>query len=122
MSGSEHSFSTDGLRIVERYEVFVSYVYEILQTAPRKHGVLRNLVLERLFEPVGGLYHAARSKQVSRLHAIDAQFATLRSHLRFMVKVKIISVRQHGTALTLLAESGAMLGAWIKKLGGQAGK
>ncbi len=110
--------ATDALAIVEKYETFMRYLYPILQRAPRQHGVLRDVVLAVLFEPIGGLYQAAKSKQVSRLYAIDAEFATLRSHLRFLVApgVKIITIQQHGQALRLLAEPGGMLNAWIKKL------
>lgn len=116
--------TTDALAIVEKYEAFVHYLYPILQRAPRQHGVIRDVVLAQLFVPVGQLYHAAKSRQVSRLFAVDAEFATLRAHLRFLSrdKVKIITPRQHQVALALLAEPGKMLGAWIKRLGGQPGK
>jgi hypothetical protein len=116
--------STEALAIVEKYEAFVSYLYPILQNSPRRHGVLRDVVLAALFGPVGGLYYAAKSQQVSRLYDVDAQFATLRSHLRFLVlpDIKIITPTQHGVALARLAEPGKMLGAWIRKLKGQAGK
>ena len=128
----EHA-ATDVLAIVEKYEAFVNYLYPILQTAPRKHAVLRDVVLNALFPPIGGLYHASRSKQVSRLYAIDADFATLRSHLRFLAQghIRILSPHQHVTALAMLAQPGKILGSWLKKLKasdaqgrsmGQAGK
>jgi hypothetical protein len=106
------------LAIVEKYEVFVRYLYPILQRCPRQHGVLRDTVLAALFLPIGDLYQAAKSRQVSRLYAVDADFATLRSHLRFLshVGIRIITPHQHGAALALLAEPGRMLGAWIRKL------
>jgi hypothetical protein len=111
--------ATEALAIVEKYEAFVTYLYPILQTAPRKHGVLRDTVLAALFSPIGGLYHAAKSRQVSRLHAVDAEFATLRSYLRFLARgdVRILTPKQHVAALALLAEPGRMLGAWQRKLG-----
>jgi hypothetical protein len=111
--------ATDALAIVEKYEAFVHYLYPILQRSPRQHGVLRDTVLAALFVPVGGLYRAAKSRQVSRLHVVDAEFATLRSHLRFLALpgIRILTPHQHEVALTLLAESGRMLGAWQKKLG-----
>ena len=122
MNARDDSPATDALAIVEKYEAFVNYLYPILQRSPRQHGVLRDVVLADLFAPIGGLYHAAKSKQVSRLHVVDAQFATLRSHLRFMVRdgIRIITPHQHGTALALLAEPGRMLGAWIRKLSSNA--
>ncbi len=120
----DENTSTDALAIVQKYESFMHYLYPILQRAPRQHGVLRDAVLSALFLPVGHLYHAAKSKQVSRLQVVDADFATLRSHLRFLVlpDVKVISPKQHKVALALLSEPGAMLGAWMRKLGGQSGK
>ncbi len=110
--------STDALAIVEKYEAFVSYLYPILQRSPRQHGVLRDTVLAALFEPIGGLYHAAKSRQLSRLHAVDAEFATLRSYLRFLTRdqIRIVTPHQHRAALALLAEAGRMLGAWQKRL------
>jgi hypothetical protein len=124
--------AVDALAIVEKYEAFVNYLYPILQNSPRKHGVLRDTVLAALFGPIGGLYHAAKSRQVSRLYSVDAEFATLRSYLRFLAQgsIRILTQRQHEVALTLLAEPGRMLGAWQRKLisggaaarKGQAGK
>ncbi len=125
--------ATDALAIVEKYEAFVRYLYPILQRCPRQHGVVRDTVLAALFVPIGGLYHAAKSRQVSRLYSVDAEFATLRSHLRFLasVNVRVLGPNQHVTALALLAEPGGMLNAWIRKLNssdararsiGQAGK
>jgi hypothetical protein len=110
--------TTDVLAIVEKYEAFVRYLYPILQCSPRRHGVLRDTVLAALFVPVGGLYHAAKSRQVSRLHAVDAEFATLRSHLRFLssASIRILTPHQHEVALALLAEPGRMLNAWQRKL------
>jgi hypothetical protein len=129
----DENSATDALAIVERYEAFVNYLYPILQNAPRRHGVLRDAVLAALFGPIGGLYHAAKSRQVSRLYAVDAEFATLRSFLRFLSRgdIKILGPKQHVAALALLAEPGKMLGAWQRKLKasdasarpmGQAGK
>lgn len=118
----DENAATDALAIVEKYEAFVHYLYPILQRCDRRHGVLRDVVLEALFVPVGLLYHAAKSRQVSRLHAVDAEFATMRSHLRFMASkdLRIISRDQHRRALVLLAECGRMLGAWLRKLGNRS--
>ena len=114
----DENTATDALAIVERYEAFVNYLYPILQNAPRRHGVIRDTVLAALFEPIGGLYHAAKSKQVSRLYVVDAEFATLRSYLRFLAQghVRVLGPKQHIAALALLAEPGKMLGAWQRKL------
>jgi len=124
MTVRDQNASIDALAIVEKYEAFVRYVYPILQGSPRRHGVIRDIVLAALFAPIGDLYHAAKSHQVSRLYVVDAEFATLRAHLRFLAlpSIKIVGLHQHEVALALLAEPGKMLGAWIRKLKGQAGK
>jgi len=113
--------STDALAIVEKYEAFVTYLYPILQNSPRRHGVLRDAVLATLFAPIGGLYHAAKSKQVSRLYAVDAEFATLRAYLRLLCQggIRIVTPKQHEVSLALLAEPGRMLNAWQRKLKSQ---
>jgi hypothetical protein len=114
----DETSASDALAIVEKYESFVTYLYPILQNSPRRHGVLRDAVIAALFTPVGSLYHAAKSKQLSRLHAVDAEFATLRAFLRFLSQdgVKIVTPKQHEIALALIAEPGRMLNAWQKKL------
>lgn len=117
--------SIAALAIVEKYEAFVHYIYPIIQRSPRQHGVLRDAVLRDLFAPIGELYRAAKSRQVSRLYDVDARFATLRSYLRFLVRpdIRILTHKQQAHALMLLSGPGRMLGAWIRKLReGQAGK
>ena len=111
--------STDALAIVEKYEAFRDYLYPIVQRSPRHHGVLRDAMLAELLAPVGDLYHAAKSRQLSRLYAVDARFATLRSFLRFLGRpeIRIVSPHQQAVALRLLSEPGRMLGAWQRKLG-----
>ena len=47
----DENTATDALAIVEKYEAFVTYLYPILQNAPRRHGVLRDTVLAALFTP-----------------------------------------------------------------------
>ena len=106
--------SARDLAIVEKYEATVTYLYPILQTFPRKHGCLRDRMIDLVFEMVGLLYQAAKSKQASRLYAADAHLATLRYWLRFACGLKLLSHRQHQVALRHVAETGAMLGVWIR--------
>jgi hypothetical protein len=118
MIAKDETSATDALAIVEKYEAFVTYLYPILQNSPRRHGVLRDAVLTALFAPIGDIYHAAKSRQISRLYAIDAEFATLRAFLRFLnqASIRIVTPKQHEVALALLAEPGRMLNAWQRKL------
>ena len=109
--------SSDVLAIVQKYEEFRDYVYPIIQRSPRHHGVLRDAVLAELLAPIGDLYHAAKTGQVTRLYVADGRFATLRSYLRFLVQpdIRIMNRHQQVSALRMLSEPGKMLGSWIKK-------
>ncbi len=102
------------LAIVEKYEATVSYLYPILQSFPRRHGVLRDRMMGMLMDMVSLLYQAAKSKQASRLYAADTHLASLRFWLRFAFDRRLLSPRQHHVALRHIAETGAMLGAWIR--------
>jgi hypothetical protein len=115
MTRDEHVNAHD-LAIVEKYEAAVTYLYPIIQNCPRRHATLRDRLIGLIFDQVGLLYQAAKSKQASRLYAADANLAALRFWLRFAAdpKLKVISPRQHAVALRCLAEAGAMLGQWIK--------
>jgi hypothetical protein len=115
MIRDEHVDARD-LAIVEKYEAVVTYLYPILQNCPRRHATLRDKLIGLMFDQVEHLYQAAKSKQASRLYAADANLAALRFWLRFAADParKIISPRQHTMALRHLAETGAMLGQWIK--------
>jgi len=113
MHRDEHVNARD-LAIVEKYEATVTYLYPILQSFPRRHGALRDSMIGQLMDMVGLLYQAAKSKQPSRLYAADAHLATLRFWLRFATAEKLLSHKQHQVALGHIAETGAMLGAWIR--------
>jgi hypothetical protein len=119
----DENTSTATLAIVEKYEVFVKYLYPAVQRSPKHHGVLRDTVIAEMFATVGDLYHAAKSRQLSRLYQVDARFATLRSYLRFLAShdIRILTPKSHAHALSLLSEPGRMLGAWQKKLRGEKG-
>ncbi len=113
MKRDEHVNARD-LAIVEKYEATVNYLYPIIQGFPRSHGVLRDGMTGQLMDMVGLLYQAAKSKQPSRLYAADAHLATLRFWLRFASGQKVLSRKHHRVALGHIAETGAMLGAWIR--------
>jgi hypothetical protein len=112
----DETASSNQLAIVERYEAVIHYLYPILQSCPRKHGVVRDLMVRTLFQQVDLLIVAGKSGQPSRLYAADANLATLRFWLRFAAcsKLKVLTPHQHQVALTLIAEVGSMLGAWIR--------
>ncbi|MFA5897895.1 MAG: diversity-generating retroelement protein Avd [Hyphomicrobium sp.] len=109
--------SFEAMAIVDKYEVFLNYLYPKVQNCPRKHGVLRDAVLAALFVPVPGFHAAGKTKQISRLYAVDADIAVLRFWLRFMANSSraIITEAQCKVAMRHLNEVGSMLGAWIQK-------
>lgn len=104
------------LSIVERYEGAINYLYPILLNVSHKHRVLRDETLKVLLAQVGLFNDAAKSNQVSRLHLADAGLATIRGFLRLMADPsrKLLSRRQYEVAGVHMAETGAMLGGWIK--------
>jgi len=110
----EHA-SVEQLAIVEKYERFINYAYPIAQNAPRRHGRARDMFLTAMLGQVQLFIEAGKSNQVSKLYIADAGLAHLRFWLRFLVHPsrKIITPKQHRHALSILAECGQMLGAWI---------
>lgn len=123
MSGPirEEIVSRRGMAISQKYMGFVNYLYPILTNLSGRHHVFRDIFLASLFGQVKLFNDAAKSDQASRLYVADAGLASLREFLRFAADParKLISRHQHEVAESLLAETGAMLGAWI---GGSARK
>jgi hypothetical protein len=58
--------------IVEKYEKLINYLYPILQSIPRTHGVAKNLVLTDLLIVPSMMMIAGKTGQVSKLYLIDA--------------------------------------------------
>lgn len=102
------------LVIIEKYRAAFAYLYDRLQSFPKCHGALRDGMITDARKIVGSLYHAVKSKQLSRLYAVDAEMAALRFDLQFACDRRLISHHQHQVALRHLAEVGAILGQWIK--------
>ena len=108
--------SSDQMLIIEKHERAVAYLYPIIQRTPRHHGVLRDKVLACLFDTADHIMQAGKSGHVSKLYAADASIAMLRFYLRFYREgVQHITHKQHNHALSLVAEVGSLLGAWIKR-------
>jgi len=109
--------SSRGLAITQRYMVFCNYVYPILTNLSGRHRVFRDCMLDTMFAQVKLFHEASKSGQPSRLYLADAGLATLREYLRFAAEPtrRLLSRHQHAVAETHLAETGAMLGAWIHK-------
>lgn len=111
----EHA-SQRALAIVEKYEGALNYLYPILLNMSHKHRILRDETLKVMLVQIGLFNEAAKSNQISRLHVADAGLATIRGFLRLLADPnrKLISRRQYEIASVHLAESGSMLGGWIK--------
>jgi len=99
--------------IVEKYEKLINYLYPILQSIPRTHGVAKNLVLTDLLIVPSMMMIAGKTGQVSKLYLIDAQLATVRYWMRFLVVRKCMTKHQEQTAQALMSEVGSILGSWI---------
>ena len=104
------------LAIVERFEGFINYMYPIALNIRRTHFVVRDRFINAMFEQVGMFSQAGKSGQVGKLYLADAGLSELRFMVRFMAdtKRKLISRHQSEVAGIHLAETGKMLGSWIK--------
>lgn len=108
----------EALAIVEKYDVFMDFIYPKIQGIPKRHGQFRSKFLEVLLRIPGEIYTAAKVKQVNKLYTLDASLAEVRWLLRFAVnnRIRLITHAQHTTAMVMLAEVGSMLNAWIKRV------
>ena len=120
---SEAGKCYDQMAIVEKYERVIAYLYPIIQSMQRKHGVARDMFLQCLLGQPDLFFQAGKSNQVSKIYAADAGMAHLRFWMRFLLSIRSMTLHQLETAQLLLSEVGAMLGAWIKRRQkqGQAG-
>lgn len=111
------TISTDQMHIIKKFDVVVNYLYPIMQNAPKSHGVLRNRIIDALFEQVDLFIKAGKSGQKSKLYMCDAGLANLRYLIRFsaLSKNKLLTTKQHQVALVHISECGAMLNSWISK-------
>lgn len=62
------TISTDQMHIIKKFDVVVNYLYPIMQNAPKSHGVLRNRIIDALFEQVDLFIKAGKSGQKSKLY------------------------------------------------------
>lgn len=110
------SRSAQPLLIVEKYERVIAYLYPIIQSTPRKHGVARDRFLDCLFEQVDLITTAGKTQQISGLYKADANLAMLRFYMRFFrEQLRAMTPRQEEVAQSMIAETGKLIGAWIGK-------
>lgn len=104
------------MAILERFDGFVNYLYPMLTNTSRQHRVMRDTLLAAMFAQYKLFHGAGKSSQLSRIYEADAGMAYLRELLRFMAGPdrKLVSRRQYEIASVHLAETGAMLGAWVR--------
>jgi len=105
-----------GLIIIEKYDIFVNYIYPVLQNIPRKHGIIKEKIIQLVFSQIELFYKAIKSNQISKLFEADSNLASIRYYLRFLAdnKRKLISPKQHQTTSIQLAEVGKIIGSMIR--------
>lgn len=117
MSGYE-SLTQEDLVLMQKYQVFFNYTYNLLQTAPRRHRVFTDEFLRHLVELPLYLYKALKSDQIGRMYEADAGIAHIRTLLKFCPhknpQRRIISVKQVEQAEILLSEVGGIFGTMLK--------
>jgi hypothetical protein len=99
----------------EKYERVIAYLYPIAQSIKRRHGVARDMFLQRLLGIPELIFIAGKSQQISRLYAVDSALADLRFWLRFLHSIGELGTNQLQAAQILIAEVGCMVGSWMKK-------
>lgn len=113
----EETGGVRGLLIVDKYRSVVNYLYPIIVEISHKHRVLRDEGLAALLQQMRLFEVAAKSTQISKLYEADAGLAYLRDLLMVMADEsrRILSRKRYEVASVLIAEVGALLGAWIRK-------
>lgn len=76
--------NTQSLSIIEKYEGFLNYIYPILIGTPRCHYIARDMVLRDALEQPRLFIEAAKSNQVSKIYAADADSANLLKNLNLL--------------------------------------
>jgi len=106
----------DKLVIIEKYEEFINYIYPILQNIQRKHGILKEKIIQTIFLQPELFYKAIKSDSKSKLYEADANLSLIRFYLRFLSDSnrKLITRHQHQVASLKLAEIGKMVFSWIR--------
>lgn len=102
------------MRVLDKYERVVAYLYPIAQSVPRKHGTARELFLKCLLQLPESIVVAGKSNQVSKVYAVDAQLAYLRYWLRFLVSIGRMTPHQQQVSQVMIAEVGGIVNGWIK--------
>lgn len=85
------------LFVIEKYERFLNYLYPIVQSIPRKHGVAKEMLLRDLLGQVSLFHDAGKTSQISRLYLADSGLANIRFWLRFLADPgrKLLTIKQH---------------------------
>lgn len=106
----------DKLIIIEKYEEFLNYIYPVLQNIERKHGVVKEKIIQTIFLQPQIFYQAIKANSKSKLYDADANLALIRFYLRFLADKnrKLISQHQHQVSSLKIAEVGKILNSWIK--------
>ena len=105
-----------GLLVIDKFTTAIEYIYPVLVNLSNKHRIIRDELLTSLFYQQKLFYDAAKSDQISKLYLADSGLAYIKELLRFLVNRnrKLISLKQYEVTSIHIAETGKILGAWIK--------
>lgn len=108
----------NGLLVMTKYNTFFMYLYPMLINMSGKHRVLRDMTIEVMLRQYTDLQLAYKTNQISKCYSADAGLATIREFLRILSSrnVRLMSLKQYGTASEHLSEVGKLLGSKINKL------
>ncbi len=116
----------NNLLIVEKYNEFFKYTYNVAQNIPRRHGILKQEFIKLLLDTIQLVYKAVKTNQKSKLYELDGNLATIRFYMRTLSETKenrnlrgskfLISRKNNQHSELLLSEVGKILGSWLSKL------
>jgi len=82
--------NSSGLILIEKYDIFLHYIYPVLQDIPKSHGIIKARAIELVFLQPELIYRAIKSDHKSRLNEADAGLASIRHQLRFLSSTRNI--------------------------------
>jgi hypothetical protein len=106
----------NSLKIIEMYEDVVKYLYPICINMSKGHMVLRNKILDCMFNQIELFIQAGKTNQISKLYLADSNMSLTRFYLRLANNdsTKLISSKQFNVLSLKLSDIQVVLDKWIK--------
>lgn len=107
----------ENLVLVQKYDLFVQYIYNPLINAPHRHKILRDRTLDTILNQYSLFHSAVKTGMPSRIYEADAGLSAIRNFIRLLgssdTKRRVLSIKQCERAEIMLSESGKILNSMI---------